>query len=460
MEDTIAAIATPLGTGGLGIIRVSGAKAEYVARILFKPSKKITDFKTHHLYHGDIIAPDSGVTLDEVLLSLMKKPSSYTGEDTLEIYCHGGALILQAVLYEIIKTGCRPALPGEFTKRAFLNNRLDLSQAEAVSDLIMAKTDKGRLIALSHLKGKLSEKIESLRGRIIAVLAFLEVSIDFCEDEASCDNISATTGIATDLSSIIQELHHLLATYEQGKIIRNGANVVIAGKPNVGKSSLLNALLGEKRAIVTPIPGTTRDFIEEFIIIKGVPVKLTDTAGIRTPENAIEREGIELVGNKLSLADLVIIILDGSECLTDDDRIIIAGNKNRNILIALNKSDLPLKVDIHELETILPDIDILQISAKYGQGLAQLKDAIHKAVIGCDAEVSPSLVIANIRHKIALENTLSYLSQAMKGALDNLPAELIAIDVRDALASLGEIISKTTNDDILNEIFSSFCIGK
>jgi len=326
--------------------------------------------------------------------------------------------------------------------------------------MIMAKTDKGRLLALSHLKGKLSEKIESLRGRIIAVLAFLEVSIDFCEDEASRDSISVTTGIAPDLSSIIQELRDLLATYEQGKIIRNGANVVIAGKPNVGKSSLLNALLGEKRAIVTPIPGTTRDFIEEFINIKGAPVKLTDTAGIRTPENAIEREGIELVGNKLSLADLVIIILDGSECLTDDDRIIIAGNKNRNILIALNKSDLPLKVDIHELETILPDIDVLQISAKYGQGLTELKDAIHKAVIDCDVESSPSLVIANIRHKIALEKTVGYLSQAIKGALENLPAELIAIDIRDALASLGEIISKTTNDDILNEIFSNFCIGK
>ena len=460
LDDTIAAIATPPGTGGIGIIRVSGAKAESVARNIFNPLKQLDNFESRHLYHGDIIEAETGNVLDEVLLSLMRKPRSYTGEDTVEIYCHGGFLITQAVLNETIKAGCRPARPGEFTERAFLNNRLDLSQAEAINDLIMAQTERGRELALSHLKGKLSEKIESLRGQILNSLVFLECAIDFSEDEISPGEKNIPADIAPALSDIIQELQDILATYEQGKIFRSGANVVIAGKPNVGKSSLLNALIGEKRAIVTPVPGTTRDFIEEFINIEGVPVKLTDTAGIRQPENIIEQEGIELVREKLSSANLIIILLDGSEILTNDDRDIIDGNKNRSILLVVNKTDLPLKLDISEVKTSLPAADVLHVSAKYGQGLLQLKDAIHNSVTGARAGRPADVMIANIRHKSALERTAAFLSRAREGSLSNLPAELIAIDLRDALASLDEIVSKTTNEDILNRIFSRFCVGK
>jgi tRNA modification GTPase len=459
-EDTIAAIATPPGTGGIGIIRVSGGKAEAVARKLFRPSKQFDTFLTHHLYHGDIVAPDSGAILDEVLLALMKKPSSYTGEDTLEIYCHGGHLILQAVLNETIKMGCRPALPGEFTRRAFLSNRLDLSQAEAVSDMIMARTEKGLDIALSQLKGSLSEKIDGLRSRIIAVLAEFESSIDFTEDEISPAINGPAKGALTIITDIIRALGDILATYNQGRCIRTGVNVVISGKPNVGKSSLLNALLGEKRAIVTSIPGTTRDFIEEFIDVKGVPVKLTDTAGIREPENIIEREGLKLVREKLYSADLIILLLDGSEILSDDDRNIIAENKDRRILVAINKCDLPPMLDIHELETLIPDVGFLKISAKFAQGLSRLKDAIHEAVAGLNGDISSGVMITNIRHKIALEKTVNFLSRARDGCLGNLPLELIAIDIRDSLTSLSEIVRPTTHEDILNEIFATFCIGK
>lgn len=459
MEDTIAAIATPLGTGGIGIIRVSGPQAEAVARSLFKPQKQLNNFESRRLYHGDIIAPDSGALLDEVLLVLMKKPHSYTGEDTLEIHCHGGYFILQSVFSEVIAAGCRPAAPGEFTKRAFLNNRLDLAQAEAVHDLIMAKTQRGRELALSHLKGRLSETIADLRGQLVASLAGLEAAIDFSEDEISGDNNSPACAADT-FTGMIGKLQALLATYEQGKIVRDGVDVVIAGKPNVGKSSLLNTLLGEKRAIVTPLPGTTRDFIEEFININGLGVKLTDTAGIRPAENIIEEEGIAQVREKLSTADLVLMIIDGSAGLTEEDRKIMAGLIGRRLLLVVNKNDLPQTLEMEQVRAILPEVDVLRISAKSGYGVDQLKEAIHRVLLGVPGDRHTEVMIANIRHKAALERTVAFLCQAREGALNNLPPELMVIELRDALASLSEIVDRTTNEEILQEIFSRFCVGK
>lgn len=459
MEDTIAAIATPLGTGGIGIIRVSGPQAEAVAHLLFKPKKQLHDFASRRLYHGDIIAPDSGELLDEVLLTLMKKPHSYTGEDTLEIYCHGGYFILQTVLSAVIAAGCRPAAPGEFTKRAFLNNRLDLVQAEAVHDVIMAKTQRGRELALSHLRGRLSGTIADLRGQMVRSLAGLEAAIDFSADETSGDNTTLVFAAET-FTGMIDKLQTLLATYEQGKIARDGGDVVIAGKPNVGKSSLLNALLGEKRAIVTPLPGTTRDFIEESININGLEVKLTDTAGLRNAANIIEEEGIALVREKLASADLVLMIIDGSADLSDEDRKIIADLAGRNTLFVVNKNDLPQILDREQLRAILPGVDVLSISAKYGSGLDQLKETLHRSLLSAPGDQQREVMIANIRHKAALERTVSFLRQAREGALNNLAPELMAIDLRDALASLSEIVDKTTNEEILQEIFSHFCIGK
>ncbi len=459
-QDTIAALATPPGTGGIGIIRVSGPLAESIAYRLFKPKNNIITFASHHLYHGDLISPESGIVIDEVLLALMKKPGSYTGEDTLEISCHGGFLVLQAVLKEVIAAGCRPAAPGEFTQRSFLNGRLDLAQAEAISDLIMAKTDRGRELALSHLKGRLSQAVEDLRQEIIAALAFLEADIDFSEEEISraVDNRTATYD--GTLKDVIGKLAALLATYEQGKVFRGGANVVLAGKPNVGKSSLLNALLGEKRAIVAPLPGTTRDFIEEYINIAGAPIKLTDTAGIRPPANSIEEQGIALMREKLVAADLIIMIVDGSATLTVEDREIMDALGDRMRLLAVNKADLPQKIDLEEVKTVLLNIDVLAISAKYGQGIDRLKAAIYQALLGTPGDRQPEVMIANARHKHALEKTVAYLSRAREGIRNDLPAELIAIEIRDALASLGEMVDRTTNEEVLEQIFSRFCIGK
>lgn len=458
--DTIAALATPPGTGGIGVIRISGPRAIEIARRLFKPGENFTAFVSHRLYHGDIISPASGAVLDEALITLMKAPRSYTGEDTLEIYCHGGFFILQSVLEEVLAAGCRPAAPGEFTQRAFLNGRLDLAQAEAVSDLIMAKTEQGRELALSHLKGRLSEKIEAIRQEIVASLALLEAGIDFAEEEVSPDGAREAATGATALTEILEKLQALLSTYKQGKLLRHGANVVLAGKPNVGKSSLLNALLGEKRAIVTPLPGTTRDFIEEFINIAGAPVKLTDTAGIGPTADIVEQAGIALVREKLVLADLILLILDGSAALAEEDRQVMADVAAQPCLIVVNKTDLPRQLDPAEVRAALPDAEMLPISAKYGEGLDLLKEAIYQAVLGLPENRGVEVMIANLRHKNVLENTIALLSQAAAGMRSRLPPELIAVELRDALACLGEMVEKTTNEEILEQIFSRFCIGK
>jgi len=447
-----------MGVGGLGIIRVSGPKSEKIVRKLFKPRKRVDNFITHHLYHGEIVSPETGATLDEVLLAFMRKPHSYTGEDTLEINCHGGPLILQTVLTEVSKAGARLAEPGEFTRRAFLNNRLDLSQAEAVIDMITAKTDRGLELAVSHLQGKLTGKIETLRTSVIDVLAILEASIDFSEEGA---DVEQNSEISKRIQAVVDDLHAMLATYEQGKIYRYGINAVITGRPNVGKSSILNRLLGEKRAIVTHIPGTTRDFIEEFTDIGSIPVRLTDTAGIRRSDDIIEQESIALVREKLSSADIVLIVLDGSEDLTEEDAGIIEENRERKALLVINKTDLPHVINIQKFHQLAPDLRPLWISAKYGDGIPSLKEAIYTLAMKQDKEDHHStMMITNIRHKTALERAATLLSQAKNSIVNGFSPEFPALDVREALESLEEIVGKTINEDILDRIFSNFCIGK
>lgn len=458
MEDTIAAIATPPGAGGIGIIRVSGPKSLDIARLLFKSSKADDAYRSHHLYHGDIISPETGTVIDEVLMALMMKPHSYTGEDVLEINCHGGYVILQSVLSEVVKAGARLAEPGEFTRRAFLNNRIDLTQAEAIADMTTAKTDRGLALAVSHLKGNFAEKIEKIRTSIIDVLASLETSIDFSDEDVEFFN---PPEIAGEVESIIEELHQLALTYREGKIYRDGIHAVIAGRPNVGKSSLLNRLLGEKRAIVTPIPGTTRDFIEEIISIRGMPVTLTDTAGIRKPENIIEKEGIHLVWKKIAQADVVIVLLDGSEALTDEDVEIIKRSREKKYILVVNKSDLPHTLDEREISAIVPDGDTpIWISAKHGEGIPVLKDALFTRMLEHTDDRRLPHTVSNIRHKLAIEKTGDLLSRAKESILNNLSPEFSAFDVREALQSLGEITGKTINEEVLDRIFSTFCIGK
>jgi len=457
-KDTIAAIATPCGVGGIGIIRISGSDSEEIGRLLFKSKKSISSFKSHYLYSGNIVSPTTGAILDEVLLSVMRKPHSYTGEDVLEINCHGGPVVLEAVLSEVIEAGARLAEPGEFTRRAFMNNRLDLSQAEAVIDLIMAKTDRGLNLALSHLKGDLSKKINDLRSSIIDLLSIVEISIDFTEEDIHTSPVSE---LSDSIQHIITSIDEILSTYGEGKILREGLSVVITGKPNVGKSSLLNRLLNENRAIVTSVPGTTRDFIEEVINIKGIPVKFIDTAGIRDVENVVEQEGIRLVWEKVLSSDIVVILLDGSKNLTEEDMEVIEKNKNGEIILAVNKNDLPPTLRNNALSKILPGVKPLWISAKYGDGIPALKEEIYARTLqNGQKDIQSNVILTNLRHKIALEKAGELLAKAKRNIIREISPELAAFDMREALKSLGEIVGETTNEDVLDKIFANFCIGK
>jgi tRNA modification GTPase len=441
----------------VGIIRISGPKAEEIGRLLFRPRKEPCPFATHRVYHGDIVSREGGTLLDEVLIFLMRTPHSYTGDDVLEIHCHGGPVVLRTVLGEVLKAGARIAQPGEFTRRAFLNDRIDLAQAEAVADLIAAKTVKAHHMALSQLKGGLSEKVLTMRAALGDQLALLEAAVDFPDEELE---IRSQSEMAEKIEPVIGEIKKILDAFDAGRMFREGLRAVIAGRPNVGKSSLLNRLLGEERAIVTPIPGTTRDFIEEEIYIEGIAVRLIDTAGVREAGNIIEKEGIEKVWHKIAEADLVIFLLDGSEVLSEDDRRVLDGVKGQKIVVAVNKADLPRRLEEAAIEAILPGSRPLWISAKYGEGLDRLRRRIFEAAVGEEGESRGAAFIISLRHKEAFARAGEYLAKAREGLLLDLSPEFCAQDIRDALQSLGEITGETTSDDILERIFSTFCIGK
>ncbi len=457
LDDTIAAIATPPGVGGIGIIRVSGPLSEAIARLLCRSPKGVLPLKSHQLYHCRIISPATGAVLDEALITLMRKPRSYTGEDLLEIQGHGNPLILEAVLAEVVRAGARPAAPGEFTRRAFLNNRIDLTQAEALMGLMTARTSRGLDIAHAQLQGALSRRIEAFRQTLVEILATLEAAIDFSQDDGGQ---APPDGVAVQIRDVADGIQELLSTCGEGVMIRKGASAVIIGRANVGKSSLLNRMLGENRAIVTAIPGTTRDFIEESIDIHGIAVRLTDTAGLRNPDNIIEKEGIERVWEKLSAADLVILVLDGSALLTGEDHDILEKTKTHNIIPVINKADLEHLLNNRDLQAWLPDVEPLRISAKTGFGIPALKENIYRRLTGEQAEQTAELVITQIRHKTALEKTIGHLQQAQASLESAMSFEFIAFDLREALDSLGEIVGVTTSEDVLDRIFSTFCIGK
>jgi tRNA modification GTPase len=458
-RDTIAAIATPPGVGGIGLIRISGPEAEEIARRLFRPSQPVTHLSSHHLYHGEIITPETGQVLDEVLVSFLKAPRSYTGEDTIELNCHGGPLLLRTVLDEVFRAGARPAERGEFTKRAFLNDRLDLAQAEAVLDMITAQTREGLSAAVSRLKGRLSGRIVALRDRLLDLLAGIEAAIDFAAEDGV---VETHDGERENLQPLINDLIALAATYRRGRITREGLSIVIAGRPNVGKSSLLNRLLGEKRAIVAPVPGTTRDFIEEAVDIGGIAVRLTDTAGIRPPVNAVEKAGIDLVWERLETADAVLLLLDGSTLLTDEDRALIERIPEKPLIPVLNKSDLVQRLDTESLRGLLPlsAAPAVPISAKYGNGIDGLKEAIRALLPEAPADQAADAMVAHLRHKVALERAAESLARARDGLHDCLPPELVALEVREAVEALGEITGQMAPEEVLERIFSRFCIGK
>lgn len=457
-SDTIAAIATPLGQAGIGVIRISGPLAPELARSLLRPSSLKCDWQSHHAYHGDILSADGQTVLDEVLATLMRKPHSFTGENVLEISCHGNPLILQTILEQLMLLGCRPARPGEFTRRAFLNGRMDLSQAEALAAMISAQSAQAFALGLAQLKGTLGRDIGRVRTLLIDALAMVDASIDFTDDIAE----NEASPEPPQLAEAMQSIQALLSTYKSARIITQGISVVITGKPNVGKSSLLNSLAGRKKAIVTDIPGTTRDLIEETIKSGGVFLNLLDTAGIRKPQDIIEKEGIDLVWERLEQADIIVILLDGSKPLTDEDLHILNQNKPRadKVIIAINKSDLSQAWTSGQLaDAFSPRPPVLNISAKFGNGLDDLKETIVRMQHAGDIR-SDEGMITQLRHKLALEKAYANLEAARTNHKANLSPEFSAFELREAIDALDEITGQKIREEVLDKIFSTFCIGK
>ena len=454
---TICGISTPIGEGGISIIRISGDKCLDIIDRIFKGVNKssVKEMKTYTMKYGHIHNIENTEVIDEVIISYMKGPKSFTAEDVVEVNCHGGVTSTNRVLQEIIKSGARIAEPGEFTKRAFLNGRIDLSQAEAVMDIIRAKTDLSMKSAVMQSSGYLSREINKLREYMLNTLALIEYSVDFTEDDEEVDE-SIPVRIIEQLSKAKNEMNMLLKNADEGRIIRDGLKLAIVGKPNVGKSSLLNALLKEKRAIVTDIPGTTRDVIEEFINLDGIPVKVIDTAGIRETDDIVEQIGVEKSREKMNEADLVIFVLDSSRELDDEDREILERLKDKKYIVLLNKVDLESKINEDEVKDLE---NIIRISAKSGFGLEDLKSKIKDMFF--DGEVdTESLIISNSRHKQALYRALENCELAEGKVKANEFLDLISIYVTAALKALGEITGSELEEDLVNKIFSEFCVGK
>ena len=457
IDDTIAAIATAPGEGGIGIIRISGEKSLQVAQSIFKSKsgKMIKDYNTRTLIYGNIV--DGEKVIDEVLLAYMKGPNSYTAEDVIEINCHGGFISVKKILELILSKDVRLADAGEFTKRAFLNGRIDLSQAEAIIDVIKSKTDMAHEVAQSQLEGSLAKKIRELRNNVTEVLAHLTVSIDFSEEDV--EEITYQT-LEEKSSELRNEIKKLYDTAESGKILRDGLKTVIVGKPNVGKSSLLNSILGENRAIVTDIAGTTRDIIEEFVNIKGIPLKIVDTAGIRETEDVVEKIGVEKSRESFSTADLVIMVLDASRKLSQEDMEILESLENKKTIVLLNKMDLESQIELEKIEQFVNSEDIIKISALKNQGIEELQDKIEAMVYHGSVKNSSDLMITNSRHKDALFKAYESINDAINAIEQRMPYDFIEVDFKNIWDYLGYINGDTIREDLLDTIFANFCIGK
>ncbi len=456
-EDTIAAISTALGTGGIGIVRISGDKAFDIADRIFKGRTGFKSLKSHTINYGKIVDPESGEVLDEVLVAKMNKPRTYTREDVVEINCHGGPVVVRRVLELVLRGGARLAEPGEFTKRAFLNGRIDLSQAEAVVDLINAKTDEGTRAAIGQLEGRLSAKIREARNSLIDLIAHIEVTVDYPEHD-----IEEITGrmVYNQIRAIRQRLADIAKDFDRGRIIREGISVVIVGRPNVGKSSLLNELAGKNRAIVTDIPGTTRDIIEEYINIKGIPVRIIDTAGIRETEDKVEKIGVERAEKAIENADLVIMMVDASCGLTEEDIRIFMRIRKKKHIIMINKIDIAETEAVDHIRDQLDDENIITTSVKNGTGLDRLEDMIEELFVEGSVGSGDGVIITNIRHKDLIDKAIFSIDQAIGSYDGGMPLDCLTIDIRDAAEYLGQITGETVSDDVIEKIFSSFCVGK
>ncbi len=453
MEKTIAAISTATGEAGIGIVRMSGEKAFEIADKVFKPANS-TEFHNRKMTYGHI--EEGGQLIDEVLISYMKGPKTYTTEDMVEIYTHGGIISVRKVLALLLKKGADTAGPGEFTKRAFLNGRLDLSQAEAVIDMIQAKTEKAYDASLEQLEGSLQKEIYTIRQKLLDILAHIEYSINFLEDgqEELEDTIIEEKG-----REILEDLERLYLSSNQGKIVREGIQTTIVGKPNVGKSSLLNALIRENKAIVTDIPGTTRDVIEEYIDLGGFALKIVDTAGIRETEDVVESLGVNKSLEFIERADLVIALFDASRVLDQEDRQILELLKNRKSIIVLNKSDLEKKWEKEELG--LPeDTPILELSVLKGEGIGDLEDKILSLFYEGEVVQKSDVLVTNVRHRDLIGKAIESMERVLNDYTMGIPIDCLEVDVKSTWEILGEITGETIEDDVLDKIFKEFCVGK
>lgn len=455
--DTIAAIATAMNHSGIGIVRVSGSEAIPIVDRIFESKKKeksLKDVPSHTIHYG--VIKDEKMVLDEVLVAVMRGPHSYTGEDTVEIDCHGGTLIMKKILETVIRFGAVPAEPGEFTKRAFLNGRLDLSQAEAVKDLICAKNDYAIKSSVSQLKGSVSEKVKKLREVILYHMAYIESALDDPEHIS----LEGYGNILRDaLKPVIKDMEKLVCSSDNGKMISEGIRTVILGKPNAGKSSLMNVLVGEERAIVTDVAGTTRDVLEEQIRFGNVFLSLVDTAGIRDTEDVVERIGVSRAKKAAEDADLIIYVVDGSCPLDENDYEIMEMIRDKRAVVLLNKTDLDLIIDEEDLKNRI-HCPIVSISAREEKGIDQLEKVISNMFFAGEVGFNDEVVITNVRHKAAFENALESLGMVMRGIEDKMPEDFLTIDLMDAYRYLGTVIGESVEDDLVNEIFGKFCMGK
>jgi len=456
-EDTIAAIATALGEGSIAVVRVSGPEAINSVAKLFRSKLDLREAASHTVQYGWIIDPQSDRRIDEVLVTVMKGPRSFTAEDVVEISTHGGIVAVKSVLELVLRHGVRLAEPGEFTKRAFLNGRIDLAQAEAVIDLIRSKSDRAFQVARRQAEGAVSKKIFPLRQQLIELIAHVEVNIDYPEHDV--EDVTAEL-IRSNCRQVQEEVNELLQRSNEGKILREGIVTAIVGRPNAGKSSLLNALARENKAIVTDIPGTTRDIVEESVSLSGIPLRLLDTAGIRETEDIVEQIGVERSHGALNDADLILLVLNRHEELHEDERKLLQQLKDRSTIIVVNKIDLPEKLDTAEIERDYPSERIVYLSAKEGQGIEQLERAVTGMFFSGAVESGDITYVSNTRHITLLHQTRQSLEDAIQATFEGVPIDLIQIDITASWESLGQILGDAAGDSLLDQIFSQFCLGK
>jgi tRNA modification GTPase len=460
ITDTIAAISTPMGEGAIAIVRLSGDEAVQIADKIFKSpnNKKLQEQQTHTIHYGHLIDPNTGDVVEEVMVSLMRAPKTFTREDVVEINCHGGIVSVNRVLQLVLRNGARLAEPGEFTKRAFLNGRIDLSQAEAVMDLIRAKTDRAMNVALGQMEGKLSQLIKDLRQALIETLAQVEVNIDYPEYD---DVEEMTVPVLLEKCTWVRdEIKKLLQTSSQGKILREGLSTVILGRPNVGKSSLLNSLVQENKAIVTDIAGTTRDIIEEYVNVRGVPLRLVDTAGIRETEDIVERIGVERSRQVLKEADLILLVLNAAEPLSEEDERLFETIKHMDFIVVVNKTDLPRQIDLEKVRSLANGRRIVTTSLLKEEGVQELEESIAELFFEGQIEADDLTYVSNARHISILEQALQSVEDAIESAEAGIPVDIIQIDVTRTWELLGEIIGDTVQESLINQLFSQFCLGK